>query len=419
MAQKGGHIVKEERGALEGIRVLDFSHVWQGPLATQILADFGADVIKIERLGAGDWSRSWGPFIDGLSLPYIGLNRNKRSVAFDLKAAAAKKVVLQLVKKTDILVHNFRPGVMEKLGLGYEDLKQENPRLIYAYSSGWGDQGPYVERGKPGHDLLARAAAGWFQNLIPDKPPIPSGISADHPAGLMLAIGILLALAAREKTGVGQLVTTDLFSVAMYAHIWESAEILNKTRISGNAGTSGTEEAIDKSFRTQDGLIELSPVFTDNALRDISIAMGLGDLSLDPCFHDAKSQLAHKQELNEILARRFLEKTTAQWISILEKKGVLCGEIHTFEEAASDPQTLANHMVVEMEHPRIGGVRLLGMPIRLHGTPSSLRVPPGYLGEHSQEVLAELGYSAEEIAEMVKQGVVEISAEPGLSHPDK
>ena len=391
--------------ALEGIRILDFSHVWQGPLATQILADFGADVIKFERPGVGDWSRSWGPFIDGMSLPYAGLNRNKRCVTIDLKSEAGKKIVLKLAGSADVIVHNFRPGVMEKLGLGYEDLKNINPRLIYASSSGWGDRGPYVERGRPGHDLLARAATGWFQELIPGKPPFPGGISADQPAGLMLAIAILIALAAREKTGVGQLVTTDLFSVALYSHIWESAAVLNKERVHNVNGIGATEEAIQKSFWTQDGLIELSPVFSDNALRDISVAMDLGDLSQDPRFSNVERQLAHKEELNDLLAERFLEKTTKEWISSLELHGVLCGEIKTFEEAVCDPQTEANHMVVEMEHPRLGTMRFLGMPIRLYGTPPSLRVPPGDLGDHNHEVLSELGYSPEEITVLAGQGV--------------
>jgi crotonobetainyl-CoA:carnitine CoA-transferase CaiB-like acyl-CoA transferase len=392
--------------ALEGVRILDFSHVWQGPLATQILADFGADVIKCERQGGGDWSRSWGPYIDGLSLPYAGLNRNKRCVTINLKTEAGRRIAIQLVKRSDILVHNFRSGVMEKLGLGYEDLKKVNPRLIYALSSGWGDKGPYVELERPGHDLLARAAAGWFQDLIPGKPPIPGGISADQPAGLMLAIGILIALVAREKTGHGQLVTTDLFSVALYSHIWNSVEVLNKDRVHAIAGIGGTEKTVEKSFRTMDGLIELSPVFSDNVLRDISVAMDLGDLSQDHRFRTVECQLSNKEELNGIIAKRFLEKTTEEWISILENHGVLCGEIRTFEEAIFGGQAQANQMVVEMEHPLLGKMRFLGMPVRLYDTPSSLRVPPSELGEHNVEVLSELGYSAEQISELEHQGVL-------------
>jgi formyl-CoA transferase len=392
--------------ALDGIRVIDFTHVFQGPVGTQILADYGADIIKVERPGKGDWSRSWGPFIAGLGLPYAGLNRNKRSISVDLKTEAGRRIIGQLVESADVLVHNFRPGVMEKVGLGYEDLKQAYPRLIYARSSGWGDEGPYVERGRPGHDLMARAAAGWFQKLIPNKPPIPGGISVDYPAGLMLALGILLALVARERTGRGQLVTTDLFSVAFHAHAWESAAMLNQERVQDGATIGATERAIDKSFRTADGLIELSPVFSDNALQDISVAMGLGDLSQDPRFRTVESQLTHQEELNAILAGRFLEKTTEEWISTLEPQGVFCGEIKTFEEAAHDPQIQANHMVVDMEHPLSGRLRLLGTPLRLYDTPPSLRMPPADLGEHNRQVLGELGYTEELITELEELGVL-------------
>jgi crotonobetainyl-CoA:carnitine CoA-transferase CaiB-like acyl-CoA transferase len=392
--------------ALEGIRVIDFSHVFQGPVGTQLLADYGADVIKVERPGVGDWSRSWGPFINDTSMAFAGLNRNKRCLAVDLKSEAGKEIVLQLVQSADVLVHNFRPRVMDRLGLGYQDLKELSPGLIYAYSSGWGDDGPYVERGRAGHNVMALAAAGWFEPKEPGGLPVRVGMSADYPAGLMLTIGILTALAARERTGEGQLVTTDLLSVAFHAHAWESGAVLNRERVEDKSGLGVTEQVIDKSFRTRDSLIELSPVFSPNALRDISVAMGLGDLSQDPLFSSEERQLENKEELNAVLAERFLEKTTEEWISILEPQRILCGEIKSFEEATEDPQIHANEMVVEMEHPRLGGLRLMGTPLRLYGTPPSYRRPPADLGEHNREVLSELGYSEEEIDKLEEQGVL-------------
>jgi crotonobetainyl-CoA:carnitine CoA-transferase CaiB-like acyl-CoA transferase len=393
------------RGALEGIHVLDFSHVFQGPVGTQLFADLGADVTKIERPGQGDWSRDWGPYIHDVSMPFAGLNRNKRSVALDLRKDAGKTIARQLAKRADVLVHNFRPGAMERLGLGYTDLCKENPRLVYACSSGWGDEGPYVKRGRPGHDMLARAEAGWFVNLSKDEVPIPGGISVDYPTGLMLMIGILVALVARERTGQGQQVTTDLFSVAMHAHAWDAAALLNKSRIDRRSGVGVTEQAINKAFRTSDGFIELSPVFSQNALRDISVAMDLGDLSEDPRFEKDDDRLDNAAELNSILAARFLEKTTAEWIAALEPQGVLCGEVRSFEQAAQDAQLRANQMIVEMNHPRAGMLELLGTPLRLHSTPATHRTPPPDLGEHTKIVLAELGYTPEQIDDLERQGV--------------
>lgn len=392
--------------ALAGIRVLDFSHVFQGPVATQLLADYGADVIKVERPGAGDWSRSWGPFIDGVSMPFANLNRNKRSIAVDMKQPAGKEIVLQLVQSADVLVHNFRGGTMEKLGLGYDDVQVMNPRLIYASSSGWGDTGPYVERRRGGHDLMARAEAGWFYQADPGTPPAPAGISIDYPAGLMLAQGILLALLARMQTGRGQQVTTDLLSVAFHAHAWSGAEALNRGRIHQVDGVGATEAAIDKVFRTQDGWLELSPVFSENSLRDISLAMGLGDLSDDPRFRTPQDRLANRNAMNAILAEHFLADTTENWIARLEPQGVLCGKIRSFDEAADDPQIAANGMIVEMEHASAGPLRLLGTPLRLGDTPPSYRIAPPELGEHTRAILGELGYGGEAIDTLLAKRVV-------------
>jgi len=398
--------VTQEKGALDGIRIVDFSHVFQGPVCTQLLGDFGADVIKVERPDGGDWSRRWGPFIADVSMPFVNLNRNKRGLALNLKEERGKKILFELIETADVLVHNFRPGAMERLGLGYEDVEKLNPRLIYAYSSGWGDEGPYVERGRGGHDMMARASAGLFAPLGPDGLPLPAGISADYPAGLLLGQGILIALLARERTGKGQFVSTDLFSAAFHANAWSGAGPLNSARTEREGDIGAAEKAIRVSFATLDGFIEISPVFSPDALKDIAEAMGLDDLVEDPRFGTADDRIAHRDELNEILGERFLEKKTEEWIGLLEPKGVLCAEILTYEEAAADPQIEANRMVVELEHPRAGTLRVLGTPIRLRGTPGGVRWNPPDLGEHSAEILAELGYSNEEIARLEADEVI-------------
>ena len=391
--------------ALEGIRILDFSHVYQGPVGTQLLADYGADVIKVERPGNGDWSRSWGPFVKDVSLPFANLNRNKRSITVDMKQETGKEVIRKLVKESDVLVHNFRQGVMEKLGFGYEDLKKINPALIYAASNGWGDTGPYAERGRAGHDMMARAEAGWFISYDEAKPPIPGGISIDYAAGLNLMVGILTALVHRLKSGDGQYLSTDLLSVAFHGHAWDAASRLNSERIDRPAAVGGTEAAINKAFQTADGFIEISPVFSDNALRDISLAMDLEDLSENPKFSSEQLQIKNTAELNATLAKTFLDKTTDEWMLRLEERGVLCARVNSFEEAARDPQIIHNKMIVSMQDPIVGELRLLGNPIRLQGTPPKLDKFPPSLGQHSLEVAGELGYSAEEISHMVEQGV--------------
>ncbi len=397
--------MSDGKPALDGFRIIDFSHVFQGPVGMQLLGDFGADIIKIERPGSGDWSRSWGPFIGDTSLPFVSLNRNKRCVALNLKVQGAKDIVYALVKTADVLVHNFRPGVMERLGLGYEALTDINPSLIYACSSGWGDRGPYVDRERGGHDLMARAGAGLFVPLGPEGLPVPAGISADYPAGMLLVIGILVALQSRQRTGKGQLVTTDLLSAAFHTNTWHAATVLNQDRIDSSGGVGASEKAIQSSFKTKDGYIEVSPVFSDDALRDISVALGLEDLSKDPRFANKEDRPALADEINGILSECFQEKTTEEWISFLEPQRILCAEIKTYAEAAEDPQILANEMVVKMEHKAAGTLRMLGTPIRLYDTPSSLRIPPPELGEHTLEVVRELGFSDDVIAAFEAQGV--------------
>jgi crotonobetainyl-CoA:carnitine CoA-transferase CaiB-like acyl-CoA transferase len=397
--------------ALGGLRVLDFTHVYQGPVGTQLLADHGADVIKMERPGAGDWSRSWGPFVRDVSLPFANLNRNKRSVAIDLKQPAGRAAVIELVRTADVLLHNFRKGVMEKLGLGYVQLQAINPRLIYAWSSGWGDHGPSADRGRAGHDMMARAEAGWLVHAVPGQPPIPGGLSIDYAAGMNLMVATLMALYHREQTGKGQFVSTDLLSVAFHAHAWEGAAALNEEKIDRPAAVGGTEAAINKAFATADGFIEISPVFSDNSLRDISVGLGLGDLSALPQFATESLQIANRDELNTRLAARLRERRTDEWLVSLEAAGVLCARVNSFREAMHDPQVRANNMVVTMEHPRAGELSLLGTPVRLHGTPAQLRLPPPDLGAQTHQVLAEAGFAAAHLAQLAAAGVIPAATE--------
>lgn len=391
----------EKNGPLSGITIVDFTHVWQGPVSTQLLGDLGANVIKIERPDVGDWTRRWGPYINGFSMPFAGLNRNKKSVAIDVKSRLGKEVVFRLLKNSDVLVHNFRPGTMEKLGFGYDELHEKYPHLVYAVTSGWGDRGPYVERQRAGHDVLARAATGWFEPHGSGGLPIPVGMSLDYPAGLTLTIGILSALLYREKTGKGQRVSTDLFSVGCHANTWNATAILNKERVPVDSdGIGAIEDLIGKSFRTQDGFIELSAVFSDHLIRDISTALDLGDLSQDERFGSMKAFTRNYREFNRILATQFATRKTDEWVLKLEAAGVISGRINTFEEAMNDPQAVANEMIISMDTNVVGVLKLLGTPLRFSDSRASFRIAPSILGEHTREVMSDLGFNEAEIAEM-------------------
>ena len=393
-------------GALAGIRVLDFTHVYQGPVCTQMLADFGADVIKIEKPKVGDWSRMWGPFIGDVSLPFAGLNRNKRSLALNMKDERGLQVVRKLVMTSDVLVHNFRPGAMERLGLGYEEIHELNPRMVYASSSGWGDDGPYVERGRGGHDMMARASTGLFDGIDDRGLPAASGISADYVTGLLLGQGILMALMARERTGKGQRVTTDLLSGAFHSSTWAGTAQLNTSRIDSHGDIGAAEQALRRSYRTADGFIEISPTFSKTGLRELGEAMGLGDLSADERFAMNEALLQNAAVLNEIVTERFLEQTTDAWIDQLEPRDILCARIMTLSQAAEDPQLQANNMVVDIEHPRAGRLNLQGTPIRMSDTPSSVRQLPPDLGADGASILAEIGYGEDEIENLGREEVI-------------
>lgn len=395
-----------DKGALSGIRILDFTHVFQGPVCTQLLADFGADVIKVERPGAGDWSRAWGPFVEDVSLPFAGLNRNKRSIALNMKDKRGIQIAHKLVTDADVLVHNFRPGAMERLGLGYEDTRKLNPRLIYASSSGWGDSGPYVDRGRGGHDMMARASAGLFDGTDKHGLPAPAGISVDYVTGLLLGQAILMGLVARQRTGEGQQVSTDLLSGAFHCSTWDGTALLNEPRITSHGSIGASEKALRRAFRTADGYIELSPTFSATGLSDLSAAMEMADLSADPRFATNEDVLANGEALNATVAEKFLQQTTAAWILQLEPKGILCAQIMSLAEASEDPQVVANGMVLDIDHPTAGPITLQGTPIRMSETPSRIRQLPPNLGVHGADILGELGYSAEDIASMQEDGVI-------------
>ena len=377
---------------LDGVVVLDFTQIEMGPCATQVLGDFGADVVKIERPGAGDLSRVHMKHASGESAIFWSLNRNKRSVALDMRSPLGREAIHRLARKADVLVHNFRPGVMERLGFGYPELSVINPRLIYAFGSGYGPTGPYRDKG--GQDVLAQALSGIASRRAePDAPPEPSATPiADFTGGMLLTQAILLALLARERTGRGQVVHVSLLDGMLAMQLQEASAWLNLgQRLNwGSFPLSGT-------FRTVDGYVVMVGAFKPNPLQDICRALGIEDLSADARYATHDAQVAHREELQQLWRQEFARRTTKQVVDALETVDILCAPVKDIEAALNDPQVAHNQMVVDMRDPEVGAIRTVGIPVKLEGTPGSVRRTPPRLGQHTNEVLAELGFSPEEI----------------------
>ncbi|UES41687.1 CaiB/BaiF CoA transferase family protein [uncultured Roseibium sp.] len=372
---------------LSGVRILDFTQVMLGPCATQMLADFGADVIKIERPGAGDLSRH---FFDVRSeegmnnAVFSSLNRNKRSVEIDTKSAEGKQMVYDLVRNADVVVDNFRAGVMDRLGFGYDALKAINPRIICASGTGFGEKGPYAHKG--GQDVLAQAMSGVMEKTA--DPSIERSIYpttlCDYTAGMHLVQGILAALLARTKTGRGQRVSVSLYDSMIAMQMQEAAQWTKHREVLNWAAMPLTGV-----FDTTDGALVVVGAFKANPLRDICTALGIEDLS--PTYPDLASQRANKPYLQDRFRAVFATDTTAHWIARLEEQDLLCAPVRALGEALEDPQTAINGMLLDFDHPVLGPLRVVGSPVHLSEAPLKLRHAPPRLGEHTDEVIAEFG----------------------------
>jgi crotonobetainyl-CoA:carnitine CoA-transferase CaiB-like acyl-CoA transferase len=379
-------------GALDGLRVLELTHVMAGPFCGQVLADMGADVVKVEPPGTGDASRSsmgTGAF--------LAVNRNKRSVALDLKDAAHREAFLRLADGADVVLENNRPGVAERLGVDHETLRARNPRLVYASISGFGQTGPYAQRA--GYDLIAQGLSGVMSVTgEPDGDPIKCGVPiGDLSAALFCAVGILSALTARERTGEGQLVDTSLFEGALALSIWETAELWATGRAPGKLGSAHRLTAPYQALRTSDGHLTVAGN-TQRQWERLCSVIGREELAGDPRFATNDDRMANRAELVAELEAALASDTTGAWVQRLEDAGIAAGPIHDYAEVFADPHTRAREMEVTMEHPEEGTVRGLGIPVKLSATPDSVRYAAPLLGEHTAEVLREAGLSEEEIA---------------------
>ena len=391
---------------LAGMVVLDLTQIMAGPVCTMLLADMGADVIKIEKPNGGDDTRRMGPpFTGGWASGFLALNRNKRSLGLNLREEAGRKVFRRLLQGADVVVENFRPGVMDRLGLGYSELAQEKPSLVYCSISGFGATGPYRNRG--GFDLVAQGMSGLMSITgFPDSPPAKVGVPiTDISAGTQAAYGILCAYIHALKTGQGQTVDASLLEAGIAYTIWESALYFSEGEIPGPLGSAHRVSAPYQALQTADGHINIGAA-TQATWEQFCRATGLDALIEDERFRAAGDRKAREKELAELLEATLSQQPTAYWLELLEQAGVVAGPIYDMEQVYEDPQVKAREMVVELSDQELGTLRHIGVPIKLSKTPGSIRQRAPALGEHSEEVLLAAGYTRGEFAELVEDGVV-------------
>src|SRR5437868_2502804 len=360
-------------GPLKGIKVIELAQIMAGPTCGMLLADMGADVIKVEKLPGGDDTRSYGePSINGESAAFMILNRNKRGIAVNLKTPGGLEVVKKLLAGADVVTENYRKGTLEKLGLGYEVLRSLNPRLVYCAISGYGRSGPYADKG--GFDLIAQGFAGIMSITgEPGGPPAKSGTSiADINAGILAALGIVAALVARAATGRGQLVETSLMEAAVHQTFWQSAIFFATGVNPGPTGSAHILTAPYQAFPTRDGWINIGGANQSNWERIVKV-LGNPGLAQDPRFLTNGDRMRNLSALVPIISERTQSRTSADWIRDFEAAGVPVGPINSIGDMLSDPQVASRAMVTAVEHPRAGRVKTLGTPLKFSGTPGEIR----------------------------------------------
>ncbi len=374
--------------ALDGLRVIDLTSHLSGPYCSMILADQGADVVKVERPGKGDETRGMPPFVAGESAPFMLVNRNKSSIVLDLKNPEDREACRGLAREADVFIENFKPGTAARLGLGYEALAALNPRLVYCSISGFGQTGPYRDRG--GFDLIVQGMSGMMSvNGPEDGPPhrLPMPI-ADITTGMFAAIGILAALQARARTGRGQQVDAALYDSAVALGVYEAASYFATGRPPARLGQAHRGAAPYQIFRTADGWITIGGASQAIWLR-LCRALGRPDLAEDPRFKDNAARVANREALVEVLQAILAGAPTSHWVATLQAADIPAGPVQSYDAVLADPQVRAREMVAEIGHPGAGRMAVLGIPVKLSATPGDLRRPAPRLGEHNGEVLGE------------------------------
>ena len=391
-------------GPLQGVKVLELAQIMAGPTCGMMLADLGADVIKVERVPGGDDTRRMDrPEVNGESASFMAMNRNKRGIALNLKLPAAQDALKRMAAEADVVTENYRKGTMEKLGVGYEDLRRVNPGIIYCSISGYGRTGPYADKG--GFDLIAQGASGLMAVTgEPGRAPVKSGGPVcDINAGLLGALGVVSAYVHRLKTGEGQLVDTSLFEAGIQQMYWQAAIYFATGESPGPTGSAHILSAPYQAFRAADGWLTIGGANQANWERLIGV-LKAPELLKDARFASNAERMKNLGALTAALEPHISKWRVAELLAALDKAGVPCGPINSIADMAADPHTRAREMVVELQHPRAGRTRALGLPIKLSRTPGKVSRPSPLMGQHTREVLAEFGFSKEEIEALVRSG---------------
>lgn len=383
-------------GILKGLIVLDCSQILAGPFCSMILADMGARVIKIEKPNGGDDIRKWGPFKNGESVGFMNLNRNKESIVIDFKNDDGIETMKSLVKKSDVIIENYRTGTMEKLGLGYEDLKKINDKIIYCSISGFGRTGPYAQRA--GFDLVAQGMSGLMSITgHPDNPPAKVGVPiADLNTGMYALSAIEAAYINLLKNNEGQYIEVSLLESALAYTVWESTGYFHNEEIAEPLGSAHRVSAPYQALKTKDGYLNVAAPNQRNWER-LCEAIDRNDLQENKNFIDNTNRMKNLRALETELEKTFMKKNRNQWIEILDNAGVPCGPINNINEVWEDPQIKYRNMRIKTEHPKIGEVDNIGVVAKFLEKPSSIRTPSPLLGEHTKNVLIDFGFSEEKI----------------------
>lgn len=393
-------------GPLQGMKVIELAHIMAGPVCGLMLADMGADVIKVEKPDGDDSRRFVPPKIGDESAAYMMMNRNKRGIALNLKDPSAVEALRRLLAEADVVIENYRMGTMERLGLGYDTLRELNPRLIYAEISGFGRTGPYAERG--GFDLIAQGMSGLMSitGEGPGRPPVKTGAPiSDISAGILAAMGVSAAYARMLQTGQGQKVDTSLFEAAITQTYWQSAIAFATGDAPGPMGSAHPLNAPYQAFRTSDGWINVGAANQRNWERFLDV-IGAPDLGQDSRFASNLDRMKNLPELVEIL-NGYLEKDSSQaWLDRMDAAGLPAGPVLDINQMHQDPQALSREMIVDLDHPTAGPVKTLGHPVKFSETPGSIRSAAPVLGQHSREILAEAGFDDARITQMIDSGAV-------------